>query len=90
MFSKHIAALKGDFMNLTDMIAFFEEGYSLIQTLKADGTLAKLEAAEAAIQSELASNPNVQKLETMIESFFAKKVVASATAAQAPSGATGG
>jgi hypothetical protein len=89
MFSKHIAALKGDFMNLTDMIAFFEEGYSLVQTLKSDGTLAKLESAEAAIQAELATNANVQKLETMIESFFAKKVVV-ATAAQAASGASGG
>jgi hypothetical protein len=90
MFGKHIAALKGDFMNLTDMITFFEEGYALIQAMRADGTLAKLEAAEVAIQAELASNANVQKLETMIESFFAKKVVASAAAAQAPSGATGG
>jgi hypothetical protein len=86
MFGKHIAAIKENLMNLTEMISFFEEGYSVVQALEADGTITKLEAAEAAIQSELSSNANVQKLVTMVEAYFTKK--AAATAAQAPSGAT--
>jgi exonuclease VII small subunit len=85
-FSNHIHALENKYMELSDLVTFFEDGYALVQQLKADGTLAKLEAAEAAVLAEVKTNPSVQSLFTLAESYFTKK--AAATAAQAPSGAT--
>jgi len=72
-------------MNLTEMVSFIEEAYSVVQALRADGTYAKVLAAEQALQSELASNTSVQKLETLLESFLAKKAATTTITTVTPS-----
>jgi hypothetical protein len=75
IFSKHIQAIKGDFMNFAELISFFEEGYAVVQELKANGTLAKLEAAEVAVMAEIHNDPLVQKLYASIEDLLKKNSV---------------
>lgn len=59
-------------MELSEMISFFEQGYAIVQELKANGTLAKLQAAENAVMTEIHSDPLVQKLYASVEAIFAK------------------
>jgi hypothetical protein len=49
-------------MNIGQIFSLVSEVLALYQALEKDGTLAKLQSAEAAIQSELATNENLQKL----------------------------
>jgi hypothetical protein len=60
-------------MTFVEMVQFFEEGYALVQQLKASGVYDKVMAAEQAIQTELATDPLAKQLEAKIEAFFAKK-----------------
>ena len=55
-------------MNFLDVVSLVEDAYNMIQTMKADGTLSSLEAAEKAVETELA-NPNVQALITKLKSI---------------------
>lgn len=60
-------------MNFLELIQFIQEANALVAQLEKDGTLAKLLAAEQAIQMELNANPTVIALEAQIKAFFAKQ-----------------
>jgi hypothetical protein len=85
IFGKHIHEIEENMTNLTDMVSFVEEAFALVQTLKSDGTMTKLIAAEQAVKAELAANPDVQKLETLIQAFLAKKAATTTTTTVTPS-----
>ncbi len=53
-------------MNIGQIIATIEEVIGLYNSLKADGSLAKLLEAEAAVQHEIATNKDLQKLLALI------------------------
>jgi hypothetical protein len=60
-------------MTFVEMVQFFEEGYALVQQLKASGVYDKVMAAEQAIQTELATDPLVKQLELSVQKFLAKQ-----------------
>jgi hypothetical protein len=57
-------------MNVLQVFSVLEEALALFNELKADGTVQKLQDAEAAIQAELVSNT---KLKDLLAKFEPKK-----------------
>ena len=49
-------------MGFMQLVSLIEEAYTLVQQLKANGTLAKLQAAEQAVLAEFENNPLVKDL----------------------------
>ena len=66
-------------MGISELVSFFEEGYAVVQALKANGTLAKLQAAEQAVVAEMNSDPLVQKLFASIEALIKKNSTVATT-----------